>query len=167
MKKLGYNFTHLAFSCSFPKRTDCNANVFTPDTLKEQVETQVGLERASCIWYALPPYLKMKRHHLVEAMRHTVYGAIFVPLLAKEWCDFCFCQCTSQNETVLGYHSPMFPLLGTVKFREMLSKPHMGLQETPIFLDQRLGQRRNRFLDTPARIMVILSGFSHSLYRGD
>jgi hypothetical protein len=61
----------------------------------------------------------------------------------------------------------MFPLLGTVKFREMLSKPHMGLQETPIFLDQRLGQRRNRFLDTPARIMVILSGFSHSLYRGD
>lgn len=48
------------------------------------------------------------------------------------------------TKTVLGYHSPVFPLLDAVKFREMLAKPHMLFQEPPIFLDLKLRQRRNR-----------------------
>lgn len=40
---------------------------------------------------------------------------------------------TSQNETVLAYHSPKFSLLEAVKSREMLAEPQMELQEPPIF----------------------------------
>ena len=55
-----------------------------------------------------------------------------------------FLSVSGHHKTVLGYHSPMSPLLDAVKFREMLAKPLRRLQESPIFLDQRLGQRANR-----------------------